>query len=483
MDCSQLNCFIDRIFDIGVVQFGTFALKSGVISPVYIDFRLLMSHPSLLAEASRLLLVKMERTIPMTYYDVLCGVPYAALPIATQLSVSSNRPMIMQRKQTKDHGSGKKIEGIFSPGMKCLIVEDVITSGNSIMETATDLRMAGLNVEHTVVLLNREQGGEDNVKTQGITLHSLLTFKVLLSRLESTCKISQNVLEEVVNFLFKSQICLNSSPASNQINQNKHKAQNEKYTMQRNLNSRLNEVTHPIAKRLLNIIQTKHTNLALAADLSNSTEVLAIAKELGPYICLIKLHIDALDDIYVNTNFITELKNIAKSENFLLCEDRKLADIGSTVAHQYQQLMWADIVTVHTLPGPGILEAIRSVIKAKNLEESHGCLLIVEMSSEGNLITLDYSQKSVNMALEFKDIVVGIICQIRHENVSCFLSLTPGVRIGVDTDSFDQRYTDPTTVMLERGTDIVIVGRGILQAKIRSEAAKLYRDKAFEIFT
>ena len=192
-----IRAIIHKLFEIGAVRFGSFTLKSGIVSPIYIDLRLTISQPKLLSAIAE----ELHRAARETTYDLLCGVPYTALPFATAISIQHNIPMILRRKEKKEYGTGKLLEGIFKAGEKCLIVEDVVTSGMSIAETAEPLRAEGLIVTDAVVLVNREQGGTQALAKKGIRLHSVCTISTIVKELLEQKIIDETTASTVAHFI------------------------------------------------------------------------------------------------------------------------------------------------------------------------------------------------------------------------------------------------------------------------------------------
>lgn len=144
---------------------------------------------------------------------------------------------------------------------------------------------------------------------------------------------------------------------------------------------RADATKNPIAKQLFNIMATKKTNLCISVDLPSSIQILNLLEKVGEHVCLVKTHVDIIEDF--NSDFVEQLKQLATKFNFLLLEDRKFADIGNTVSLQYSKGVykiseWADCVTVHSLPGEGILKALNSA----STDKSKGVFLLAEMSSE-----------------------------------------------------------------------------------------------------
>lgn len=186
-----------KLYDIEAVKFGAFTLKSGIVSPIYIDLRMTVSYPEILEAVADAIYHK----IANLDYDILCGVPYTALPIATGISLKHNKPMILRRKEAKNYGTKKILEGKYLAGQVCLVVEDLITSGSSIFETIEELESEGLFVNDAAVLLDREQGGSHYLADRGYKLHSVFTITELLSFLHKNGKVDFSTVQTIKEFI------------------------------------------------------------------------------------------------------------------------------------------------------------------------------------------------------------------------------------------------------------------------------------------
>jgi uridine monophosphate synthetase len=198
----EKELLVNKLFEIGVVKFGEFKLKSGIMSPIYIDLRLIVSYPDVL----KMVAEAMWEKVSGLEFDLVCGVPYTALPIATAMSLEHNLPMIMRRKEVKDYGTRKAIEGVFSANQKVLVVEDLVTSGSSVFETIEPLELEGLIVRDIIVLLDREQGGKKNISVRNYNLHSVFTITELLNILFENNKIDQVTVTNTLDFINSNQV-------------------------------------------------------------------------------------------------------------------------------------------------------------------------------------------------------------------------------------------------------------------------------------
>lgn len=172
----EKQVLLEALTHIGVIKWGEFKLRSGEVSPIYIDCREIISYPGLLRNIAKALWDKIKHLKP----DLLCGVPYTALPMAMAISLEQNVPMLMCRKQAKDYGTKKQIEGVFKSGQDCLIVEDVVTTGGSVLQIAELLKKQGLYVKDIVVLVDRQQGGKEALMAAGYFLHSIFSLNELV---------------------------------------------------------------------------------------------------------------------------------------------------------------------------------------------------------------------------------------------------------------------------------------------------------------
>lgn len=188
------NQIIEQLFAIGSLKVGDFTLKSGQKSPIYIDLRLIISEPKLLAKVSHAIW-QAHQIEP----DLVCGVPYTALPIATVISLEDNIPMVIRRKEAKEYGTKKMVEGIFAPGQKVVIIEDVVTTGMSILETIRDLEAVGLVVTEVLALVNREQGGEENLKKAGYNFRAAITLTHIAEHLFDAGLIDNTFKQAILN--------------------------------------------------------------------------------------------------------------------------------------------------------------------------------------------------------------------------------------------------------------------------------------------
>jgi uridine monophosphate synthetase len=186
-----------QLYDVGCVQFGHFTLASGVQSPLYIDLRRLTASPGLLRLAARAYADLLQ---PLTF-DRLAAVPYAALTIGTAAALAANCSLIYPRKEAKAHGTGQMIEGVYRAGERVAVIEDLITSGGSILKAIETLEGAGLLVSDVLVLIDREQSGAKNLAEAGYRLHAVLYLSDILRALHRTGRISTEQAALVERYL------------------------------------------------------------------------------------------------------------------------------------------------------------------------------------------------------------------------------------------------------------------------------------------
>lgn len=196
----QKRSLIHKLFEIEAIRFGEFLLKSGQISPFYIDLRRAFSYPKVLSQMAEAMFSKVRDRS----FDLICGVPYAAIPMATAISIEHTLPLIFLRKEAKNYGTKKLIEGVYQPGERVLLIEDVITTGKSILESIPPLQEEGLIVEEIIVFADRGQKGIENLTKAGFKAQAFCHIHQLVEALLEEGIIEDTTAKKVDLFLRES---------------------------------------------------------------------------------------------------------------------------------------------------------------------------------------------------------------------------------------------------------------------------------------
>ncbi len=201
------NLWLARaLYDLGAVTFGDYTLGGTTVnSPVFINPKLLISNPTALRVAAKLMyqevtLAQSLRRAKTQPYDVVAGVPVGGLLLATAFSLESSTPLIYPR--TRQEGTGARgVEGRYTPGARALLIDDLITGGSSILDTARFLAEHGIQVHDAVVLIDREQGAYTRLKHAGINLISILKLDVMMNHYHSNGLIDDEQYQRYLDYV------------------------------------------------------------------------------------------------------------------------------------------------------------------------------------------------------------------------------------------------------------------------------------------
>ncbi len=195
----------EELWKLNAIEFGDFTLgRTAVHSPIYINLRRLISNPKALKKCARIIKEELEALMSMRNphvqpFTLVAGVPFGGLHVATAFSLLVNTPMIYIHPPVTDKAD--VIEGIFVRGQSCLIIDDLITGGGSILQTAATLESAGLVVRDAVTLIDRQEGGKQALKAAGINLVSILSLEQIANYLMSEGHITEDRYRATMEYL------------------------------------------------------------------------------------------------------------------------------------------------------------------------------------------------------------------------------------------------------------------------------------------
>jgi uridine monophosphate synthetase len=333
-------------------------------------------------------------------------------------------------------------------------VEDVITSGKSLVETIAEVEQEDLKVADIVVVLDREQGGKQLLESKGYRVHTLFNISEVCSILQENGELSDEEVKRIQDFLQGNHIQFEEKTRSS-------------------YEQKLEHAQHSVSKKLLETALAKKSNLIASADVTTTQELLDLAEKVGPHVIALKTHIDIISDFeYEKT--IVPLKALAEKHQFLLMEDRKFADIGNTQELQFTSGVfkitdWADFVTSQVIGGFESLDCFKNV----------GVVAIVGMSSKGALTTASYREEALKVALSHPNVIGGVSQNQIPEELLLF---TPGVNLADSGDGKGQQYNTPEHVFKMLHSDFIIVGRGIYKAEDPETAAITYKNEGWNAY-
>ena len=189
----------------GVVQFGTFTLSSGKISPYYIDLRLVPSFPEVFSKVIAAYENSLKVLIGLDNVDAVGGVPTSGLTYAAVVAYNLKKPLIYVRKENKTYGTEKEVEGVLKPGYKIALIDDLITTGGSLVKTIDTLRQKGVEVDNVIVLIDRLEGGANLLAEKGVKLNAITNIGELADLLHE-----MEIIDSEQHRHIKSQIKANS---------------------------------------------------------------------------------------------------------------------------------------------------------------------------------------------------------------------------------------------------------------------------------
>ena len=180
-----------------IIKFGNFTLASGKDSSYYIDLRLVPSFPHQFRKMIKNLQNLIIEKTGLDNFDSLASVPTGGLVVASALAIETVKPLIYVRNKPKEHGTTKSIEGKISSGMKVIMIDDVMTTGTSVLNGIKQLKESNLSISNVFVLINRLEGADKALNEIGVQTHQLTDILEISSFLFQEKLITKEIFEKV----------------------------------------------------------------------------------------------------------------------------------------------------------------------------------------------------------------------------------------------------------------------------------------------
>ena len=185
------------LFKNNIIKFGNFTLSSGKKSSYYIDLRLVPSFPHQFRKMIKNLQKLIIEKIGLDNFDSLVSIPTGGLIIGSALAIETVKPLIYVRNKPKDYGTAKSIEGKISSDMQVMMIDDIATTGTSVLNGIKQLKEEGLLISNACVIINRLEGADKILNSVGITLHQLTDILEITEILFQEKLIGEDILEKI----------------------------------------------------------------------------------------------------------------------------------------------------------------------------------------------------------------------------------------------------------------------------------------------
>lgn len=460
------NPLYESIIDNGILEIGTFSLKNGNKVEYYFNTKKIYSNSTILkyvgdVMSDRITTFTKENDID---YQHIVGVPYGSLPLSSVVSHNLEQSLLFVRKEEKTHGTKSLIEGNYEIGDSVVLIEDVITSGSSIIETIEKIENTGLIVSLVVVLFNRQTGGLLNVEEKcEVPVEYLYDIDHLSKYLQVKKHINEYDYGKII-----SSIAIEKKNHINRMLEEKENLEkdNEFAKSIKNYDFIFN---NPLERLLMSLVVAKESALCLSLDVNKWEDGKKILDLVGEYIVMVKVHCDLFTDINSIDLFIREIRVLARKRNFLIMEDVKLADVDKITYRKiknsfFKYHKWANYLTIQGLTCKSVLDYCSS--KEDSSDDSSdtnyyaNLSLVTDMNQKGAFIDEYYRMRCRKLMKE--DTSMGCIISQDGRHIVNKVKLTPGISIG-NQQTEKRNYRDIKTAIEIEDNHIIIVGNSILK--------------------